>query len=70
MIDRLWNALLADGGAESQCGWLKDRFGLSWRIAPKRSVELLNGPKAPQVWAALMRMTKIDVAALESAAAD
>ena len=66
--DRLWSALIADGGAESQCGWLKDRFGLSWQIVPKRSVELLSGPKAAQVWPALMQMRKIDIAALEEAA--
>ncbi len=66
--DRLWDALTADGGEESQCGWLKDRFGLSWQIVPKRSVELLSGPKAAQVWPALMQMRKIDIAALEAAA--
>lgn len=67
--DRLWNALIADGGAESQCGWLKDRFGMSWQIVPKRSVELLAGPDASKVWPALMQMRKIDIAALEAAAA-
>lgn len=66
--DRLWAALVADGGAESQCGWLKDRFGLSWQIVPKRAIELLNGPQAPQVWPALMQMKKVDIAALEAAA--
>lgn len=66
--DRLWAALIADGGAESQCGWLKDRFGLSWQIVPKRSVELLNGPASVKVWPALMQMKKIDIAALEAAA--
>lgn len=65
--DRLWEALTADGGAESQCGWLKDRFGLSWQIVPKRLVELVSGPDAAKVWPALMQMTKIDIAALESA---
>ncbi|RST86291.1 VOC family protein [Aquibium carbonis] len=67
--DQLWEALTADGGAESQCGWLKDRFGLSWQIVPKRSVELLTGPQAAKVWPALMRMRKIDIATLEAAAA-
>ncbi len=65
--DRLWDALVADGGAESQCGWLKDRFGLSWQIVPKRAVELLNGPMAPKVWPALLQMRKIDLAVLEAA---
>ena len=66
--DRLWEALTADGGTESQCGWLKDRFGLSWQIVPKRSMELMYGPKAARVWPALMQMKKIDIAALEAAA--
>lgn len=66
--DRLWEALTADGGAESQCGWLTDRFGLSWQIVPKRSAELMYGPKAAQVWPVLMQMKKIDIAALEAAA--
>ncbi|MBK8457957.1 MAG: VOC family protein [Phyllobacteriaceae bacterium] len=67
--DRLWAALIADGGAESQCGWLKDRFGLSWQIVPEPAIALLSGPKASKVWPALMRMRKIDIAALEKAAA-
>ena len=66
--DRLWDALTADGGAASQCGWLKDRFGLSWQIVPQRANELLNGPAAAKVWPALMQMKKIDIAALEAAA--
>ena len=66
--DRLWAALTADGGAESQCGWLKDRFGLSWQILPRRATELMYGPHAARVWAALMRMKKIEVTALEAAA--
>ena len=66
--DRLWEALTADGGAESQCGWLKDRFGLSWQITPKRAVELLNGPSAASVWPALMQMKRIEIAVLEAAA--
>lgn len=66
--DRLWAVLTADGGAESQCGWLKDRFGLSWQIVPKRAIALLNGPTAARVWPALMQMKKIDIAALEAAA--
>lgn len=67
--DALWSALTANGGSESQCGWLKDRFGVSWQIVPQRSVELLAGPTAAKVWPALMQMKKIDIAALEAAAA-
>lgn len=67
--DRLWSALTADGGAESQCGWLKDRFGLSWQVVPEPAIALLSGPKASKVWPALMQMRKIDIAALEKAAA-
>lgn len=67
--DRLWQAITADGGSESQCGWCKDRFGLSWQIVPKRAVELFSGPQASKVWPVLMTMRKIDIAALEAAAA-
>lgn len=66
--DQLWAALTADGGAESRCGWLKDRFGLSWQIVPRRAAELLSGPNAAKVFPALMEMHKIDIAALEAAA--
>ncbi|MDE0114870.1 MAG: VOC family protein [Albidovulum sp.] len=66
--DRLWDTLIADGGNESQCGWLKDRFGLSWQIVPTPALELLNGPSAAKVWPALMQMKKIVVSDLESAA--
>ena len=65
--DRLWEALIADGGAESQCGSLKYRFGLSWQIVPKRVIELSGGPNAEEFWPALMQMKKIDIAALEAA---
>jgi len=67
--DRLWAALTAEGGEESQCGWLKDRFGLSWQIVPEQATALLAGPKAAKVWPTLMKMRKIDIAALEAAAA-
>ncbi|HIC65205.1 MAG: VOC family protein [Paracoccus sp. (in: a-proteobacteria)] len=66
--DRLWAALIADGGAESRCGWLKDRFGMSWQIVPRRAMALITGSEAGRVWPALMAMGKIDIAALESAA--
>lgn len=71
-LDRYWDALLADGGTESQCGWLKDRFGLSWQVAPKRLAELMGGPDraaANRVAAAMMQMVKLDIARLEAAAA-
>ena len=67
--DRLWRALTTGGGAESQCGWLKDRYGLSWQIVPHRAQQLMYGPKAARVWKALMEMKKIDLATLEAAAA-
>jgi predicted 3-demethylubiquinone-9 3-methyltransferase (glyoxalase superfamily) len=68
--DRLWAALIADGGAESQCGWLKDRFGLSWQIVPTRLGELMQDPdpeKAGRVQQAMLGMRKLDIAALEAA---
>ena len=63
--DRLWLALIADGGAESMCGWCKDRFGLSWQIVPEPAIALLSGPSAAKVWPALMQMKKVDIAALK-----
>ena len=64
-IDRLWGALTADGGQESQCGWCKDMFGVSWQIIPEHLSTLMEaGPDAVQ---ALMRMRKIDIATLERA---
>ena len=71
-VDHLWNGLIADGGEESRCGWLKDRFGLSWQIVPARLMQLMHDPdaaKATRVTQAMMKMTKIDVATLEKAAA-
>jgi predicted 3-demethylubiquinone-9 3-methyltransferase (glyoxalase superfamily) len=69
-VDALWEKLTAGGGQPSVCGWLKDRFGLSWQIVPARFWELMEGdPKrGERVMAALMQMTKIDLAALEKAA--
>jgi predicted 3-demethylubiquinone-9 3-methyltransferase (glyoxalase superfamily) len=64
-IDRLWDALTAEGGAPSQCGWLTDRFGLSWQIIPHNIGELISHPAAMQ---AMLGMSKIDVAALVTAA--
>ncbi|MDX2012302.1 MAG: VOC family protein [Myxococcaceae bacterium] len=69
-IDRLWSALTADGGAESRCGWCKDRFGLSWQVVPRRLGELLSDPdraRAQRVVAAFMPMTKLVLADLERA---
>jgi len=66
-VDELWEALTADGGQESQCGWLVDRFGVSWQIIPSRFAELMSGPNAGAVNAAAMTMTKLDIAALEAA---
>ena len=71
--DRLWSALTSDGGRESDCGWVKDRWGLSWQITPRRLTELMKDPdraKAKRVMEAMMTMRKIDIAALEKAAAD
>lgn len=71
-VDRLWSALTADGGKPVQCGWLKDKYGLSWQIVPKRLPELLANPdpeKGKRVMQAMLKMIKIDVAGLEAAAA-
>jgi predicted 3-demethylubiquinone-9 3-methyltransferase (glyoxalase superfamily) len=70
-VDRYWNALL-NGGEESQCGWLKDRFGFSWQIVPAAMLRLLADPdraKANRAMAAMLKMKKLDVAMLEEAAA-
>jgi predicted 3-demethylubiquinone-9 3-methyltransferase (glyoxalase superfamily) len=70
-IDFYWNALLADGGTPSQCGWLKDRFGLSWQVVPVRLTELLeqgSPAEAQRATAAFMKMGKLDIAAIDAAA--
>jgi predicted 3-demethylubiquinone-9 3-methyltransferase (glyoxalase superfamily) len=70
-VDHYWNGLIAGGGAESMCGWLKDRYGLSWQVIPNRLIELITGPdaaKARRVTEAMLKMRKIDIAALEAAA--
>jgi predicted 3-demethylubiquinone-9 3-methyltransferase (glyoxalase superfamily) len=67
-IDRLWSALLTGGGEESQCGWLRDRFGLSWQIVPSGMGAWMTGPNAARVVAAFMPMKKLDIATLERAA--
>jgi predicted 3-demethylubiquinone-9 3-methyltransferase (glyoxalase superfamily) len=69
--DRLWDALTANGGEESMCGWLKDRWGLSWQITPKRLLELVGDPdkdRARRAMEAMLEMRKIDIAAVEKAA--
>ncbi|MCK1795170.1 VOC family protein [Streptomyces sp. XM4193] len=70
-VDRLWTALTADGGEEGECGWLKDRYGLSWQIVPSRLPELLAHPDrevANRVMTAMLGMRRLDVRALEDAA--
>lgn len=69
-IDELWEKLIANGGKAQQCGWLKDRFGLSWQIIPPILGELLGDKdpeKAKRVMAAMMKMVKIDIATLKKA---
>ncbi len=69
-VDALWDKLIAGGGSPSQCGWLKDKFGVSWQIVPRRLVELLKAPDkagATRVMQAMLQMVKIDIAALEKA---
>lgn len=69
-VDRYWATLSADGGAPGQCGWLKDRFGLSWQIVPTEMFAMLrddDAERAGRVMAAMMSMTRLDVAALKAA---
>lgn len=69
--DHLWNSLTENGGEESQCGWLKDKFGVSWQITPKRLIELMNSfdgtDKSKKVFDAMLKMKKIVIADLEEA---
>jgi predicted 3-demethylubiquinone-9 3-methyltransferase (glyoxalase superfamily) len=68
-VDELWEKLSA-GGQEGQCGWLKDKFGLSWQIVPKALIELMSDPdpeKSRRVTEAMMQMTRIDIARLRQA---
>jgi predicted 3-demethylubiquinone-9 3-methyltransferase (glyoxalase superfamily) len=70
-VDYFWERL-TDGGQESMCGWLKDRFGFSWQIVPRRMMELLGDPdpdRAQRAMAAMLQMRKLDVSELERAAA-
>ena len=69
-IDNYWNKLLADGGRPDQCGWLQDKFGLSWQVIPKALPQLLSDPdpaKAKRALDAMLKMSKIDLAELKRA---
>jgi predicted 3-demethylubiquinone-9 3-methyltransferase (glyoxalase superfamily) len=69
-VDKLWYGLTADGGEESQCGWLKDKFGVSWQIVPNAFVELLSDPdkeKTDRVYQAMLKMKKLDIKGLQQA---
>jgi 2-polyprenyl-6-hydroxyphenyl methylase/3-demethylubiquinone-9 3-methyltransferase len=68
--DRLWHAVVGNGGQESQCGWCKDRWGLSWQITPRALIDALAAPDpaaARRAFEAMMTMRKIDIAAIEKA---
>lgn len=68
--DRLWNAIVGHGGQESQCGWCKDRWGLSWQITPRALMAAISDPDraaAKRAFDAMMEMQKIDIAAIEKA---
>ena len=68
--DRLWNAIVGNGGQESQCGWCKDRWGLSWQITPRALIDAVTDPDraaAQRAFTAMMQMKKIDIAAIEAA---
>ena len=69
-VDRLWKALLEGGGSPGRCGWLKDRYGMSWQIVPRQLGEMLGDPdaqKARRAMEAMLRMSKIEVAAMRAA---
>ena len=68
--DRLWNAIVGNGGAESECGWCKDKYGLSWQITPRALMEAVTDPDhaaAKRAFEAMMTMKKIDIATIEAA---
>ena len=70
-VDRYWDELTADGGQEVQCGWLKDRFGVSWQVVPAGMAELFNDSdkgRAERAMQAMLGMKKLDIAALRAAA--
>jgi predicted 3-demethylubiquinone-9 3-methyltransferase (glyoxalase superfamily) len=69
-VDHFWEKLTADGGQESQCGWLKDKYGLSWQITPRVLIEMIGDKdpqKAQRVMEAMLQMKKIDIATLKRA---
>lgn len=69
--DRLWDAIVGNGGAESACGWCKDRWGVNWQITPRRLLEFYTDPnpaRAKAAFEAMMTMHKIDIAVIEAAA--
>jgi predicted 3-demethylubiquinone-9 3-methyltransferase (glyoxalase superfamily) len=69
-VDRYWDALTADGGKPGPCGWLTDKFGLSWQIVPQKMVDILSGPDkagTARAMAAMMKMSKLELATLEAA---
>jgi predicted 3-demethylubiquinone-9 3-methyltransferase (glyoxalase superfamily) len=69
-VDRLWDSLTSSGGAPVQCGWLRDRYGVSWQIVPQVLPKLLGGPDqagAKRAMQAMMKMVKLDIAALQKA---
>jgi len=70
--DRYWDAITKNGGAESMCGWCKDKWGFSWQITPRQLIQLTTDPdkaKAKRAFEAMMPMKKIDIATIEAAAA-
>ena len=72
-VDHWWTTLTADGGQESQCGWLKDKFGVSWQVVPTRLLDLFadqDRARAQRAVNAMLKMGKIDIAEIERAAAD
>jgi predicted 3-demethylubiquinone-9 3-methyltransferase (glyoxalase superfamily) len=70
-VDRYWEALKADGGREAECGWLKDKYGLSWQVVPQEFLDMTADPdkaKVGRMMAAMMQMIKLDIAKLKAAA--
>ena len=69
-LDKVWNRLSSDGGEEGRCGWLKDRFGVSWQVIPRALGEMMGDPKSGnpgKVMEAVLKMNKLDIATLKAA---